>query len=551
MKIVFTSIFVLVTLFSNAQNTVGLLSYQPWKSFDGYNLLYPHNQANVYLLNNCGEIVHMWEDDASFRPGNTAYITEEGNLIKTKRPADISQFEIWAGGGGQIVEMRDWDNNLVWSFELESGPDRPHHDIELMPNGNILMIVWEYISSDEAIELGRDTSLLANDAMWPDKIIEYSPEVDSIVWQWRAWDHLIQDVDSTKVNFGTVSDNPGRININYDDNAGKADWMHSNAIDFDPLNNHIILSVPTFHEFWIIDHSTTTEQAASSQGGFGGKGGDLLYRWGNPAAYNQGTEEDQRLFYQHDVHYILDDIDVWHPYYGKIGLFNNRIGDDFSSVSVVTPAFDMYINEFELQDGRYLPDSTDFNFTHPNPQALHSTGLSSFQVLNNDNFLITGGRTGYSFEINPTTDEIVWEYKTPTNGPMLASQGDSLGLNNNLTFRVKRLPIDHPAFEGKDLTPQGYLELNPNIQFCPDILPTIEPQKYQLRVFPNPSNGYLVLEWEAVGVMDFYLVDIYGRTLKTIHANGGRKHVDISQLTPGMYFITSGQSESVRIILTE
>lgn len=548
-----TFIYLILFLFTSAlsaQNTVGLLSYQPWKSYDGYNLVYPHNQPHVYLLDNCGEIVHRWDDEQNFRPGNTAYITEEGNLIKTKRPSDISQFEIWAGGGGQIVEMRDWDNNLIWSFDMNSDTQRPHHDIEVMPNGNILMIVWEQIGYDEVVSLGRDTSLLANGEMWPDMIIEYSPEVDSIVWQWRAWDHLIQDVDPNLPNYGVIADNPGRININYDQNVGKADWMHCNAIDFDPMNNHIILSVPTFHEFWIIDHSTSTEQAASSQGGFGGKGGDLLYRWGNPAAYNQGTSEDQQLFYQHDVHYMIDYLDPWHPHYGKIGLFNNRIGDDFSAVSIITPAFDMYLNEFELQDGKYLPATTDVNVTHPNPQAIYSTGLSSFQVLNNDNFLISSGRWGYTAEITPE-NEVVWEYKTPTNGPMIASQGDTLGLNNNLTFRFKRLPLDYVAFDGKDLTPQGYLEMNPNLQFCPDILPTINPEKYNLRVYPNPTNDYLVLEWDAAGMMDFYLFDIYGRKLKTIKATGGRKHVDMTALTPGMYFINSGMTESVSIVITE
>ena len=548
-SIVYLVLFLFAATMS-AQNTVGLLSYQPWKSYDGYNLLYPHNQPNVYLLDNCGQIVHRWDDDANFRPGNTAYITEEGNLIKTKRPSDISQFQIWAGGGGQILEMRDWDNNLLWDFDVSSETLQPHHDIEVMPNGNVLMIVWELISYEEAVGLGRDTSLLANEEMWPDMIVEYSPEVDSIVWQWRAWDHLIQDVDPNLPNYGIIADNPGKININYDDNNGNADWMHCNAIDFDPMNNHIILSVPTFHEFWIIDHSTSTEQAAGSQGGFGGKGGDLLYRWGNPAAYNQGTADDQQLFYQHDVHYMIDYLDPWHPQYGKIGLFNNRIGEDFSAVSIITPAFDMYLNEFGLQDGKYLPETTDVNITHPNPQAVYSTGLSSFQVLNNDNYLISSGRWGYTAEITPE-DEIVWEYKTPTNGPMIASQGDSLGINNNLTFRVKRLPLDYVAFDGKDLTPQGYFEMNPNEQFCPDILPTKNPEKYNLRVFPNPTNEYLVLEWEAVGMMDFYLYDIYGRKLSTIKGTGGRKHVDVSDLSPGMYFINSGHTESVSIIISK
>jgi len=43
----------------------------------------------------------------------------------------------------------------------------------------------------------------------------------------------------------------------------------------------------------VIDHSTTTAQAAGHSGGTYGKGGDLLYRWGNPNAYQHGTAADE------------------------------------------------------------------------------------------------------------------------------------------------------------------------------------------------------------------------------------------------------------------
>ncbi|RME02510.1 MAG: hypothetical protein D6816_11045, partial [Bacteroidetes bacterium] len=174
-----------------AQRTVGLLSYEPSKSFDGYNLLYPHNQPNVYLLDNCGEIVHVWEDDASFRPGNTAYILPDGRLVKTKRPAAVAGNPIWAGGGGGIVEIRDWDNNLLWSFELNDSLYRLHHDIQPMPNGNILMIAWESHTIEDLLDAGMDTSTLINGKLWSDMVIEVDPELDSIVWEWHAWDHLI------------------------------------------------------------------------------------------------------------------------------------------------------------------------------------------------------------------------------------------------------------------------------------------------------------------------------------------------------------------------
>ncbi len=550
MKIIFTTLVAFCLSFSAfTQNTVGLLSYEPWNSYDGYNLIFPHNQSTVFLIDNCGQKVHTWEDDASFRPGNTAYLTEQGNVLISKRNADISQDAIWAGGGGHFVEMKDWDNNVLWSFGLNTDTERLHHDIELLPNGNVIMIAWEVLTREEAIDLGRDTNLIVQNQVWPDQILEYDPNQDSIVWRWRAIDHLIQDFDSTKPNFGVVADHPEKINFNYDTSDGIADWMHCNSIDFDPLNNHILLSVPSFGEFWIIDHSTTTEEAASSNGGFGNRGGDLLYRWGNPAAYDQGTEDDQLLFFQHDVHYIGDFLDPWHPMVGKIGFFNNRVGADFSTANIMTPAFDMYLNAFGIENGKFLPETTDITITHPVPQELFSSGLSSLQVLNNDNYLITSGRFGYSFELTPD-NRIVWEYKTPTMGQTIASQGDVLSINNNLTFRMDRYPLNFEGFENRDLTPGDYIELNPNEDFCLQILPTDDLITYDLKVYPNPAFDELILEWDATGMMTFFLYDLYGRKIQTIEATGGKKYMNIENLNPGVYFLNAGK-ESVKIIKTK
>ena len=219
MKTFYTFLIFTVLGQLSAQNTVGLISYNQNKAYDGYNIIYQHNQPNVTLLNNCGEVVHTWEGDPDTRPGNTAYLLEDGRLIKTLRPAAVAGNPIWAGGGGATVEIRDWDNNLEWSFTLNDSMRRLHHDIApIMKNGKltIAMIAWEVRNLDEIIAAGRDTSVLDRDVMWPDYILEIDPETDEIVWEWYAWDHLVQDFDPTKDNFGVIADNPRRIDINHD-----------------------------------------------------------------------------------------------------------------------------------------------------------------------------------------------------------------------------------------------------------------------------------------------------------------------------------------------
>ena len=533
------------------QNTVGLLSHDPSKAYDGYNLIYPHNQPNVYLLDNCGRIVHTWEDEADFRPGNMAYLMPDGRLIKTKRPAAVAGNPIWAGGGGATVEIRTWDNELLWEFTINNEEERLHHDIAITNEGNILMIVWEVKTADEAVQAGRDPENLPDGELWPDYILEIKPLDNNeyeIVWEWHVWDHLVQDFDATKDNFGIVEDHPELVDINYDTSNGADDWMHTNAIDYDPVNDMIMLSVPTFHELWIIDHTPSTEEAATSNGGLGGRGGDLLYRWGNPAAYKQGTEADQKLFYQHDTHWIDDYLNATHPNYRKIGIFNNRVGADISTINVIDPGFDMYDWGFSFDGNVFGPAEFTWTASHPNPQANWSTGLSSVQFLPNGNALVCVGRFGYTFELTPD-NEIVWEYKTPLISGQAANQGDTLSINNNLTFRVSRIPTDFEAFDGKDLQPKGYIENNPDSSFC-GLLSSLDdmPMK-DLRIYPNPTNDMVVVEWDGGYKIILEVYDMLGNRVKQIQTTGGRHFMDLKDLQSGMYYIRINNGELQKLII--
>ncbi len=535
---------------TTAQNTVGLLSYDFAKVYDGYNLITPHNQPNAYLLNNCGEIVHTWTDSAEYRPGNVAYIQSDGRLIKTKRPAAVAGNPIWAGGGGAIVEIRDWENNLLWYFEQNDEFKRLHHDIEPLANGNILMISWELKTNEEALQAGRDPALLAQEKLWPDYILEVNPNTDEIVWEWHAWDHLIQDFDATKDNFGVVADHPELIDINYDTNDGHPDWMHTNAIDYNEETKQIMISVPTFSEIWVIDHTTTTAEAAGHTGGQSGQGGDLLYRWGNPQAYRNGDASDQTLFYPHDCQWLMEFLPITHPDFGKMAAFNNRVGDNYSTAEIFNPPWDMYSWDYTLDGNVWGPESPEQTFFHPDTFPLYSTGLSSFQMLPNGNALICSGRSGYTFELTPD-NEVVWEYKTPLIAGTPATQGDLLEINDNLTFRLKRYPNDFPAFDGRDLSPKGYIELEPNLAFC-DITTnvTVIKNDYQFRIFPNPSDQMVTLEWEGGMVDIIEIFDLAGRRLESFKTTGGRHFLNTSDWTPGIYLLQINQTDVRKLVIS-
>jgi hypothetical protein len=104
-----------------------------------------------------------------------------------------------------------------------------------------------------------DTYLINNEGLlvgaefWPLRVIEVEPVGTSggdIVWDWHVWDHLVQDFDPTRANFGVVADNPGLIDISYswfDTN----DWLHTNGIDYNEAARHAEAeeSVGSHHNF--------------------------------------------------------------------------------------------------------------------------------------------------------------------------------------------------------------------------------------------------------------------------------------------------------------
>ena len=129
----------------------------------------------------------------------------------------------------------------------------------------------EFISENEANDYG---SLVTADR-YSEMILEVNPTNNQIVWEWRAWDHLIQDTDTNLPNYGIISQNPHRLNINYNtaNLSNNLDWIHANSLDYNSDLDQIIINSASWGEFWIIDHSTTILEASDSVGGYSGKGG--------------------------------------------------------------------------------------------------------------------------------------------------------------------------------------------------------------------------------------------------------------------------------------
>lgn len=518
---VFLFIFCSCAIVANAQTVGWFYSYAG--AADGYVLFTPNESDSTYLLDKCGKRIHEW--GSTYNPGLSVYLLKDGTLL---RCGDANNNQFMGGGRGGILEEFDWNSNKLWSYVISDANQCQHHDAIHLPNGNILAIAWEYHTKADAQDNGR---VSLGTKMWSDKIVEIQPigaDSGTVVWQWRAWDHLVQDVDSTKINYGVVHDHPELIDINLGTlNTFNADWLHLNGLDYDSVHDQIMVSCHNLSEIYIIDHSTTMDEAASHTGGNSGHGGDLMYRWGNPQNYDRGTTNDRKLYQQHNSQWIP----AGYPGGGKVLLFNNgveRPGTDYSTVETfILP--EMVGNNYPLEpDSAYKPHAQDWIYTASPPPSLFSMVEGGAQRLMNGNTLICNANSGEFLEVDESGNTL-WKYVNPVDLNGNTPQGDQP--NQNDCFRVTYLPSDYPGLAGQDLTPGTPIELNPLTYSCENI-PTgttaVMLNSENLIAFPNPfRNNFTIhvpVEWQHAVLQ---LHDLAGRLLyeeQNISASPGEDH---------------------------
>ena len=340
-----------------------------------------------YLVDKTGKRFFTWNFDDNL--GNDFELLSSGKslgMFKSETPT----FSF--GGFGGVLKLVNPDGSIDWEFNYTSDTYIAHHDAELLPNGNVLFLVWEKIEADvvEANGVNFDGPI------YPEKLVEVNPTTNEIVWEWRSWDHIIQDHDDTKSNFGVVADSPELIDINYNLESN-GDFMHANGIDYDATNDVVYISVNFFSEVWVIDHSTTTAQASTSSGGLYGKGGDLLYRFGNPEVYD--NDQGERLFYKNHFPNLLEDGE---PGEGNLLIYVNNGPNNLEQSTVYELTMP---SNFSILPNTNNEPQVVWSYTNT---ELYNGRISGAVRLSNGNTLICEGDYGY-WEITPNK-EVAWKY---------------------------------------------------------------------------------------------------------------------------------------------
>lgn len=261
------------------------------------------------------------------------------------------------------------------------------------------MISYDVKNSADATTAGCSTTM--SSGIYSEKIIEVQPSTTSttgytIVWEWHLWDHLCQSASSSKSNYVTsVSAHPELMNINYNTTQ---DWWHMNGIDYNPYLNQIAISSHNMNEIYVIDHSTTTAQAATHTGGNSGKGGDFLYRWGNTATY--GVSGTANFNVVHDAHWVAP----YCPYGNYLGAFNNKGATSSKTcVDYINPPYNGYTYTFGTIT--YTPSTYNWRYTYTG-NAANDQGSS--QVLPSGNILLCAGTAGVVLEVDSARTKVLW-----------------------------------------------------------------------------------------------------------------------------------------------
>ena len=531
----------LLSLFSQAQK------------YNGYVLYSTMNSTSAYLMDTNQVTFHTWSG-MSAQTGYSSHMEPGGTLVRAAKKGGTNPTGVPGGPICGKIQKHDYAGNLVWDFIYADTDYITHHDVCPMPNGNVLVIAYERRTATEVTAAGGNSAI----QMWPDKIVEIQPTgltTGTVVWEWKTWDHICQNVDPAKPNYVTsIVNNPQLLNINY---KQASDWQHMNGVDYNPILDQIAFSSHNHNEWYIIDHSTTTAESASHAGGNSGKGGDILYRWGNPEAY--GAAGTAVLNVTHDAHWIAEGI----PNAGRLAGFNNK---GVSANASAADQIDVPINgyNYNITLGQAYAPAT---YTYRHPVNGYSSNMGSTQQLPNGNEIICVATSGKIYEINAAGTQL-WSktvggscaqskaydscfiFNPAPSIPTVTMPGAALSSTAATTYQWYKDGVLIAGATSQTYTPtasgiyivritdangcvyrysKGYKYVKPNAVTDLDL-------STQFTVYPNPTSGLIQIKENSLdaNVKSVSVYDISGRLVMTAENN----HViDLSNLTSGVYSI--------------
>lgn len=531
-----------------------LASYsQQWNGLTYYSNM---NSTSGYLIDTNSTVIKTYT--FTIGTGYSTHYAPGGNFVRScQNPGNA----LTGGGMTGRLQKLDYNGNILWDWTHSSSTYCLHHDHCILPNGNILAISYDVHNATDLANAGCTSTLTSIQA---EKIIEIQPVGTNsavIVWQWNVWDHLVQNVTPTLSTYqSSIVNHPELLNINY---KTAKDWMHMNGIDYNPILDQIVVSSHNLNEWYVIDHSTTTAEAASHSGGKAGKGGDFLYRWGNPLAY-QAVGSPSILNVTHDAHWVPEGC----PGAGNFSGINNKgvtSPSNKTCADAITPPRVDY--NYTLTPGSAFTPST-YGYRHQS--TGYSSNMGSVEEFPNGNRMICLATAGTIYEIDAAGNTL-WSKSTlgstpqshryttcylnnpAPSQPSVSLNGSDLVSTNATTYQWYYNGNLIAGATSQSYTPSqnGYYVVRTtdangcvfvySASFLFGTLTALHSQTElnSFSVFPNPSNGSFQIN------VDLKNFEITVRTLtgSEVYKARDQKEIDLSDLAEGVYLITVSGNE--------
>jgi len=255
--------------------------------------------------------------------------------------------------GGRYLIL-DSTFTVIDSIACQNGISTDSHDMEFLPNGNVLIIGEETITMDlSSYHMFRHNGTAGSSTAQVNcSVIQELDSSGSVVFEWHAKDHYpFDDVDSF-----------------YLANPNTVEWTHVNSVELAPDGN-LLISIRFFNELDKIDHVT----------------GNIIWRL--RGKHNQFTIVNDSLpFYgQHDARYAPN---------GNITLFENG----YNSTSHGCRAL-----EYEV-DETTMTATAVYKYTYD--PLMYSTATGSTQHIPGIGYLVDFGNVDIEYPLLAVVDSL-------------------------------------------------------------------------------------------------------------------------------------------------
>lgn len=382
-------------------------------------LVAPLGARATYLIDRDGYLVHQWESQRS--GGGSALMLSDGSVLRAAMAGTPREFSGVRGATG-CIERIGRDGKLLWQFVLASPGFQMHDGFDVLPNGNVLLLAWERRVVDSGDVAAGESP--AEKEQWIDTILEVKPDGrdgGQVVWRWRSDGHFFSAANESYQN-GEASKQPEQSSpFGASDETSGRTPLHFTSVSYHPSRDQILVNSLGSGEVWVIDRAVSRSTSAPSEDGKEG-GSDLVYRWGNPAAW--GMKGERKLFGQQFATWVDRNEGG-----AAILIFNNRTDDSkrvFSSILELRPANARTGDYLRTEGEGFGPKRPHWYYAPAPPERFLVAWGGSAQRLSNGNTLIASSPDGRIFEVTPE-GEMVWDFRWSPEivAPQSTSEGPS------------------------------------------------------------------------------------------------------------------------------